>query len=273
MNRQELFNALWEHYTNLTPSARQIHQVFDERGENIVNDHIAFRTFNDCRVKLDVIAEPFKALGYVEKGHYEFKEKKLFAHHYEHPDDPTSPKVFISELILERCSEDLRKIVSAALDQISFNDIDINTLLLKGRLWDLSFSDYELLRNESEYASWMYVFGFCANHFTVYVNALKSFKTLEEVNKFVKEKGFKLNDSGGEIKGSPRELLEQSSTIADRIPVKFDEGTHEIPSCYYEFARRYELDDGAIYQGFIAASADKIFESTNVSLVEKAMKR
>lgn len=272
MNKEELFDALWDNYTKLTPSAKQIHQVFQERGENIINDHIAFRTFNDPRVSLDIIAAPFKALGYVEKGQYEFKEKKLFARHFEDPHNATSPKVFISELLLEKCSEELRAVVSELLDQIPYSEIDMNNLLLKGRLWSLSFKDYELLRKESEYASWMYVFGFCANHFTVFVNALKTFSSLQDVNEFLKNQGFKLNDAGGEIKGSPEELLEQSSTIADQVPVEFDEGTHKIPSCYYEFARRYQLDDGAVYQGFIAASADKIFESTNVSLVEKVLK-
>jgi hypothetical protein len=272
MNKDELFAALWANYTQLTPSAKQIHEVFQERGEVIVNDHIAFRTFNDPRVNLDVLAAPFKALGYVEKGQYEFKEKKLFARHFEDPENANSPKVFISELILEQCSAELRSIVSGILNQIDYSALDLNQLLLKGRLWDLTFKDYEILVKESEYASWMYAFGFCANHFTVFVNALKTFKTLEEVNEFLKGKGFKLNNAGGEIKGSPEELLEQSSTIADKVPVEFDEGTKNIPSCYYEFARRYRLDDGALYQGFIAASADKIFESTNVSLVEKVLK-
>jgi hypothetical protein len=36
-----------------------------------------------------------------------------------------------------------------------------------------------------------------------------------------------------------------------------------VPACYYEFARRYPIANGELYQGFIAASADKIFESTN----------
>ncbi len=65
--------------------------------------------------------------------------------------------------------------------------------------------------------------------------------------------------TGGEIKGSPQQLLEQSSTIADQVPVEFDEGIKNIPSCYYEFARRYPMDNGSLYQGFIAASADKNF--------------
>lgn len=40
--------------------------------------------------------------------------------------------------------------------------------------------------------------------------------------------------------------------------------TAKIPSCYYEFARRYpDPRTGRVYDGFVAASADKIFESTN----------
>ena len=79
----------------------------------------------------------------------------------------------------------------------------------------------------------------------------------------IKENGYKLNESGGEIKGTPEELLEQSSIIADLQKVDFSGTIYNIPSCYYEFAKRYETKDGEIYQGFIAKSADKIFESTN----------
>lgn len=270
MNKDELLKALWAKYTQMSPSAEQIHKSFESRGETIINDHIAFRTFNDPRVNIEVIAAPFKKLGYVSKGDYEFKEKKLFAHHYEIPNDETAPKIFISELLLEQCSPELQAIVSKILDQIDFKNTDLSNLLLQGRLWDISFEEYDLLQKESEYASWMYIFGFCPNHFTIFVNKLKSINSLEEVNNLVKSIGFKLNDSGGEIKGSPEQLLEQSSTLADQVAVQFPEGEKRIPSCYYEFARRYAMPDQNLYQGFIAASADKIFESTNVSLAEKS---
>jgi hypothetical protein len=79
----------------------------------------------------------------------------------------------------------------------------------------------------------------------------------------LKNNGFLINDSGGEIKGTPAELLEQSSIKSGIIPVEFTEGTFEIPGCYYEFARRYPDESGQLYSGFIAKSADKIFESTN----------
>ena len=74
-----------------------------------------------------------------------------------------------------------------------------------------------------------------------------------------------LNTSGGEIKGSPEVCLAQSSTMADSMPVAFSDATVAIPSCFYEFAQRYAMANGELYQGFVAASADKIFESTNVN--------
>ena len=83
------------------------------------------------------------------------------------------------------------------------------------------------------------------------------------MNEFLKEKGFLLNTVEGEIKGTPEELLEQSSTKAGIIEVDFLEGKYSIPSCYYEFARRYPDKNGRLYSGFIAKSADKIFESTD----------
>ena len=73
-----------------------------------------------------------------------------------------------------------------------------------------------------------------------------------------------MNTSGGEIKGTPEQLLEQSSILADTTEIDFIEGQNTVTTCYYEFARRYAAEDGEIYNGFIAASADKIFESTDL---------
>ena len=86
---------------------------------------------------------------------------------------------------------------------------------------------------------------------------------MEQVNQLLKDNDFRINDSGGEIKGTPAELLEQSSIRSEMIQVQFIEGAKEIPGCYYEFARRYADADGKLYSGFIAKSADKIFESTD----------
>jgi len=123
-----------------------------------------------------------------------------------------------------------------------------------------------MLKEESEYAAWMYVNGFCSNHFTVDVNKLKGFNNLISLNDFLKANDFILNSSGGEIKGTPSQLLEQSSILADVVTLEFIEGMKEVTSCYYEFAYRYTQENGMLFTGFIANSADKIFESTDMRL-------
>jgi hypothetical protein len=52
--------------------------------------------------------------------------------------------------------------------------------------------------------------------------------------------------------------------MADIVKVKFLDGQFEVPACYYEFAQRFPDSSGHFYSGFIAKSADKIFESTNL---------
>lgn len=267
MDKNQLLSKLWEQYADITPSAKKIHELLEEKGEEIKNDHIAIRTFNDKRVDLKVLEKPFLNVGYEAKGEYNFDSKKLFAKHYEHTTDKNAPRIFISELELEKCSAELQATVKNILDSCDQNLFDNPELVLSGPIWQAnSQTVYKSLLSESEYAAWMYIYGFRANHFTINVNALKDFNSLQELNAFLENKGWKLNASGGKIKGTPKQLLEQSSTLADLYSIDFEEGTLEIPSCYYEFALRYPLSNGELYQGFIAASADKIFESTDVKL-------
>ena len=264
MKASDIFNRLWLQYSSENPSAGKIFRLFQESGERIVNDHVAFRTFDDPRVNMDVIARPFIDAGYVVKGEYFFEIKKLRARHYELPGEPESPRVFISELILNEFSEELQKVVKNQLDILKDDELNSPDLIFKGTLQNpLKYEVYKQLRSESEYAAWLYVFGYRANHFTVSINYLNKYEGIEAVNSFLKENGFPLNSSGGEIKGSQDLLLEQSSTLADRVEVSFEEGIFEVPSCYYEFAKRYKDQNGKLFNAFIAGSADKIFESTD----------
>jgi hypothetical protein len=188
----------------------------------------------------------------------------LRARHYEFPGNPEFPRIFISELILDQCSEGLRHTVRKQLDAVPKELLDSPDLIFQGTIFkNITHKVYNELRQESEYAAWLYAFGYRANHFTVSINYLQKFDGISEVNSFLKENGFQLNSSGGEIKGTPEQLLEQSSTLADQVEVSFSDGKKSIPGCYYEFARRYEDAGGKLFSGFIAGSADKIFESTN----------
>ena len=121
---------------------------------------------------------------------------------------------------------------------INESDINVESFLYSGTHWQVSHQEYLDLLSESEYAAWVAAWGYRANH---------------------------LNTTGGEIKGDETVKLEQSSTMADHVLVEFSDKTVAIPSCFYEFAKRYPMENGELYTGFVAASADKIFESTNAA--------
>jgi hypothetical protein len=270
MKPDQLFERLWNEYASNNPSARKIHELFTNEGETIVNDHIAFRTLNDPRIHIEEVAEAFKMHGYVPKGEYVFEDKHLFARHYELPGNEEAPRIFISELKLEEMSSYIQNTYRDLLEQALSKLETTNNLIFSGNIFEpLSYEVYTKFRQESEYAAWFYVFGFRANHFTVNVNALNKINTLEKVNQLLTDNGFALNTSGGAIKGSTNDMLRQSSTLADVVNIKFIEGNYEIPCCYYEFAQRYKLPDGKIFSGFVAKSADKIFESTDNYMLKK----
>lgn len=260
---QQLLDAMWQDYLTLTPDAKPIHQLFADLNQGIVvNDHIALRTFNLEKVSLDKIAKPFTEAGYQPVDDYQFPAKKLFAKYFQHPDE-TLPKVFISELKVEELPQSCQKIIHELVSQVPKETVMQQGFCYSGRPWNVTKEQYQMLANESEYASWLAAHGFRPNHFTVSINHLSSHTDIQSLNQLLIDKGYALNTSGGLVKGSPDVLLEQSSTLAKEIEVSFTDGVIKIPGCYYEFALRYLMPDGQLYQGFVAASADKIFESTD----------
>ncbi len=174
------------------------------------------------------------------------------------------PKVFVSALRVDELSEAAADAVRSMVATLPPGACSDPLFAVSGRRWPIDIATYEMLREESEYAGWVAAFGFRANHFTVLVNELKTFDGLEGLNDFLISNDIELNSSGGVIKGGPDELLAQSSTLADEIEVELDDGVLTVPSCYYEFARRYPLADGNLFSGFVTTSADKIFESTDI---------
>lgn len=264
---EALFEKLWKNYSSINPQAHAIHEALVKRGEAVVNDHIAFRTFSFPETHIEVFARPFLECGYqFHSGGYHFEDKKLNARFLIHP-HPDYPKVFISQLEHEKFSKELQRVVTDLVKQIPQKLMKSEDFLTAGGVWKpVSYSVYKTLLSESEYAAWMAAFGLRVNHFTVSFNALKTFRDLHELNTFIRGLGFPLNTVGGEVKGAPKDLLEQSSTLAYPVKVAFSDGEYEIPGCYYEFAKRYPGPDGKLFQGFVPASADKLFESTDVRL-------
>ncbi|HEX5062119.1 MAG TPA: DUF1338 domain-containing protein [Kofleriaceae bacterium] len=264
MTVEELLTALWRDYVATTPQAERIHRLLAARGERVQNDHVALRTYGLPGIGIDALAKPFEALGWrMQPDRYRFDDKKLVARYWQHP-DPALPKVFISELCVSELSAAAYQIIDGLVAQLPAGFGARADLPWAGRPWRVRRAEYESLLIESEYAAWVGAFGFRVNHFTVLVNALTTFPDLQSLNAFLIDHGFTLNESGGVIKGTPAQRLEQSSTRADSIEVDLAGDITRVPSCYYEFARRYPTPSGDLFHGFVPASADKIFESTDV---------
>ena len=262
ISTDELFAALWRDYVASTPQALRIHHLLGERGEQVRNDHVALRTYAVPGLGIAALARPFEVRGWQRRDRYRFDDKHLDAAYWQHP-DRTLPKVFISELCVGEMSFGTQQIIDRLVRQAPKDFGARDDLPWAGRPWQVKRAEYETMVIESEYAAWVAAFGFRVNHFTVDVNQLTTFPDLESLNTFLVEHGFRLNEAGGTIKGTRSEYLEQSATRAESIAVSFSDGVLEIPSCYYEFAKRYPLPSGEPFHGFVPASADKIFESTD----------
>jgi hypothetical protein len=261
MDRTKFFEALWADFATIAPQAAAILRRLEEQGEIVRNDHVAFRTFNLSPISLERLEPLVLGLGYQLLDEYRFEDKHLRARAYL---CPGAPRVFLSELLCEELSGWTQATINQLLAQVPPDVARTPNVFWSGRPWQpLRFADYERLSSESEYAGWLAALGLRPNHFTVSVNELTKFRGLNEVLDFVESAGYRINASGGRVKGSEEVLLEQGSTLADRVPVQFADGPRIIPTCYYEFALRHPDRSGQLYQGFVPASADRIFESTD----------
>ena len=266
MTLDAFIDRLWHHYVDIAPSAGLVRALLEARGDTWVNDHIAFRTYDRSAISLEALEPHLLAFGYQRYAPYAFEDKKIRAYGYLHP-EAGRPRIFLSELESEKLSRATQDAIKTLTDQINPARVKDPLVLNSGPLWELpSQETYEALLAESEYAGWVAVNGLCANHFTISVNGLSTFDSLEALMDYLEANGFEMNTSGGRIKGTPQVLLEQGSTIADRKMVHLaDDERVEITTCYVEFARRYQGFDG-----FVPASADKIFESTDVNRQPRA---
>lgn len=262
MDRDAFFERLWEDFVRIAPRAAALKDRLEGAGERVSNDHVAFRTLARPGLGIEALEGRLLGFGYRVLADYAFPEKKLRARAYVQPE---APRIFLSELLVDELSEEARSLLDGLAAEARARLPEGPEAFWAGRIWTpIAFEDYERLASESEYAAWFAALGLRPNHFTVSINALERLRSVGEVLDFVEAAGHRINTSGGRVKGSPKELLEQGSTLADRVEIEFARGErHVIPTCYYEFALRYPDATGKLYEGFVPASADRIFESTH----------
>ncbi len=287
-----ILDGLLTRYMQRVPDVQRVADCLQAEGliqssADIENDHIAFRTMGVPQLGIASLEKIFLHCGYQRRDPYFFEAKRLNAFWYS-PPKPEYPRIFISELRVDDLSPDAQTRIKSYTDEVLSDPVDDLNLdngaavdqFLHSPLWRTpTWSDYQALSAESEYAGWVIFNQYYLNHFTISVHNLPApFNTIERLNQFLEENGFRLNDSGGKTKTSPDGLLVQSSTVAQMVDAEFADGhggteTHSISGSYVEFAERRVLPQFAHLEpsevkrehrreGFEASNADKIFEST-----------
>ncbi len=256
-----LLEHWWADFRQGNPSASTAYALLTAKEGTIFHDHIALRTFNDETVNIDTLMAPLEAAGYTYRAEYAFPKTHVYARHYAH-DMLDLPKVFISQLEVGSFSGELQHHIGELLSQIPPQSPAQWDIFMNPRPWNLSFAVYQALREESEYAAWVSAFGFRPTHFAVRTEAFAHYADLTTLNSLLKQGGLELNTGGGEIQGSPEIYLEQSSLKASTIVNQFSDGSYPIPGTYYEFAKRYSVPDGTVFDGFNLESAGNLFKST-----------
>lgn len=292
MSRIETLNnvldGLMTRYKQRVPDVGAIIQAMLQDGiiqhpDEIENDHIAFRTMGVSQLGIKSFEKIFLHYGYEKRDYYNFHGKKLDAYWYAPPAD-RYPRIFVSELRVSDLSQKAQDIIKSYTDEVTSDPVDKLDLdnamevdrFLHSPLWRIpSLEDYNILAEESEYASWVIYNRYYLNHFTISIHNLKEgFNDIALFNNFLEKHGFKLNTSGGKIKVSPDGGLLQSATVAEMIEATFADGEKQhISGSYVEFAERKVLPAYVHLakeqikrqhrrDGFEANNADKIFEST-----------
>lgn len=290
-----VLDGLMRRYKERVPDVQGVINAMIEEGiiksgDDIENDHIAFRTMGVPQLGIKSFEKIFMHLGYEKRDAYFFAGKRLNAYWYS-PPKPNYPRIFVSELRVGDLSPEAQRIITSYTDEVKSdpadslnldNGAEIDAFLHKALWRTPTVEDYNRLAEESEYAAWVIFNRYYLNHFTVTIHNLPDgYNTIADFNAFLERKGFKLNDSGGKAKASPDGKLIQSSTVAEMLEVEFAGGAKKtISGSYVEFAERRPLDEFAHIpytqlkreqrrEGFEAANADKIFESTYSSQTVK----
>lgn len=289
-----VLNDLFEHYRKNVVDVDKITNALLQNGvvqkqEDIVNDHIAFRTLGVPNLGIKSFEKIFLALGYTKKDYFNFEGKKLDAYWFA-PPEPHYPRIFVSELRVGDLSQKTQDIIAkytAAIVVDPVEAIDLNNgrqiaEFLQKPLWDIPTSEeYKALLEESEYAAWVIYNRYYLNHYTISIHELKDgYNTLEQFNDFLLSIGVKLNNAGGVIKTSADGLLRQSSTVSALYNATFaDDKIVQIAGSYVEFAERAvlpqfshlskeEITSVHRRDGFETNNADKIFESTYTTQIK-----
>ncbi|MCF6358289.1 MAG: DUF1338 domain-containing protein, partial [Draconibacterium sp.] len=293
---KELLDRLWDQYIKRVSYANKYVELVTQKGGNIVNDHIAIRTFNTRTGEqpqgIRAIKHILNCLEYKPAAKYKFSKKKLNAVHFEHPDEKF-PKIFVSQLEVELLPDWAQKTINKTVREtpyiLSDNSIELlqkvkdegelpteaAKLLVADlaqyfrRPWGIPQKEDVIKINDvSQYAAWVLLHGNSVNHFTAFINHqnVAEWPDLETTCKGLEAAGVPMKEH---IEGEKGSKLQQSATeaVKEEVEVKDEYGIEKITwtYAYYELAQRGFVEENGtkkLFSGFLGEQATHLFDMT-----------
>ncbi|KAF2545006.1 hypothetical protein F2Q70_00020628 [Brassica cretica] len=225
--------------------------------EKVSYDHFFFRTIKVDGYGIDSLSSFFTDYGYQVGGRLDFPKKHLHVLWLSPPyinvpgeghglGNGPLPRIVIAELLVDELSQESQEIIRKYLKPEGGKQAILSSTL-GSLIWEKPTStDFNQLAKESEYGAWALFHGYTLNHLAFAVHRLKHrFSDVKCVEEYFKEKGFKLNEDGGDVlKVSEDGLLQQVSLMSEKHEVEFADGvTETITASYIEFVQRLVLPE------------------------------
>ncbi len=293
---KQLLNSLWEQFIDRVSYAEKYVELVNNKGGNVVNDHIALRTINTHTGEqpegIRAIKHILNCLEYKPVAKYNFSKKRLNAVHFEHPDEKF-PKIFVSQLEVELLPDWAQNIINKTVREtpyiLSDNSIELlQKVKEEGELpteavellvadlvqyfrrpWGIPQKEDILKINDvSQYAAWVLLHGNSVNHFTALVNYqdVAEWPDLESTCKALEAAGVPMKEY---IEGEKGSKLQQSATkaVREEVDVQGEYGIEKITwtYAYYELAQRgFVKENGTkkLFSGFLGEQAIHLFDMT-----------
>jgi hypothetical protein len=258
MFQNALFDSLWARYRAVAPSALKVHEALEAINGHVVIDHVALRTVSVGPVPLAVLSRVLADIGFVPFDDYAHPGKPVYSVAFR-PLKPGLPKIFLSELLVDRLTPASRRIMQGLVEHADFPQALDERLFHSGVHWGpLDAASLMTLSDESDYAAWFATQGFTPNHFTALVNELPAIPSIDEVIELAQQLEVEISQVGGLIKGNALTGLQQAATEPERLDyLTSDRRVLQVPGSFYEFALRYPLADGKLYQGFLTQTTER----------------
>jgi hypothetical protein len=244
-----LLDALWPRYAAPVPATQTFAELYRQRtGRAFENDHIALRSASRAG-GIAMFEAVFASLGWKAQQSYWFEDVHLRAIYMS---QSGLPRIFISELIEERCSANLQDALSTHLDVVpQSSNVDF---FARSRVRPTA-AVVRSVAEESQYAAWLLLFHRQVNHFTARVDDVAFWQN------HLRENGVAMKS---DIEGAPLAVgeagLRQTATQAAVVNVDVADGTLRWPYAYFEIAQR----QGG-FDGFLTAQARQLFDMTQRS--------